>query len=179
MKVLGTVRHIARYPVKSMRGEELRSASVGLQGLPGDGLCAFVWTGLRSTFPRLTGRELPALLRYQAAYEENRARPAPRGDGPGDSAYVSLMTAATLRALSEAAGVAVDHRRFRMNFVVDGEDPPFSEKEHQPQAVQLAPGLPGASRLLRNVRAAASRSRGSPSPVAPARAPSGGSADRR
>ena len=36
MKSLGTLRHVARYPVKSMRGEELRSAPVGLQGLPGD-----------------------------------------------------------------------------------------------------------------------------------------------
>jgi len=165
MKSLGTLRHVARYPVKSMRGEELRSASVGLQGLPGDRLCAFVQTGLRSTFPWLTGRELPALLRYQAAYEETGRGPrreptvqvtTPSGErlavhsealreeierasgravrlhidyrGNHDSAYLSLITEATLRALSEAAGVAVDHRRFRMNFVVEGEGPPFSEK---------------------------------------------------
>ncbi len=165
MRVLGTVRHLARYPVKSMRGEELRSASVGLQGLPGDRLCAFVQTGLRSTFPWLTGRELPALLRYQAAYEETGRSPrreatvqvtTPGGErlavdsealreeierasgrsvrlhldhrGNHDSAYVSLITAATVRALCETAGVAVDHRRFRMNFVVEVDDPPFSEK---------------------------------------------------
>jgi MOSC domain-containing protein len=165
MKSLGTLRHVARYPVKSMRGEELRSAPVGLQGLPGDRLCAFVQTGLRSTFPWLTGRELPELLRYQATYEEAGRSPpreatvqvtTPAGErlevgsealreeierasgrsvrlhldhrGNHDSAYVSLITAATLRAVSEAAGVPVDHRRFRMNFVVEGEDPPFSEK---------------------------------------------------
>jgi uncharacterized protein len=164
MKSLGTVRHVARYPVKSMRGEELRSAPVGLQGVVGDRICAFVQTGLRSAFPWLTGRELPELLRYQAAYEDTgrgaRREPAvqvttPGGDrlavdsealreeiqrasgrpvrlhldhrGNHDSAYVSLITSATLRALSEAAGVPVDHRRFRMNFVVDGEGAPFSE----------------------------------------------------
>jgi uncharacterized protein YcbX len=164
MRSVGTLRQIARYPVKSMRGEELQSATVGLQGLPGDRLCAFVQTGLRSTFPWLTGRELPALLRYQAVYEdtERNARrestvqvTTPGGErlpvdsealreeiergsgkpirlhldhrGNHDSAYVSLIAASTLRALSEAAGVAVDHRRFRMNFVVDGDGPPFSE----------------------------------------------------
>jgi uncharacterized protein YcbX len=165
MKSLGTLRYLARYPVKSMRGEELRSVPVGLQGLPGDRLCAFVQTGLRSTFPWLTGRELPELLQYQAAYEEAGCSPrrqatvqvtTPGGErlavdsealreeierasgesvrlhldhrGNHDSAYISLITSATLRALSEAAGVAADHRRFRMNFVVEGEDPPFSEK---------------------------------------------------
>src|SRR5712692_6989643 len=85
MKSLGTVRHLARYPVKSMRGEELRSASVGLQGLPGDRLCAFVQTGLRSTFPWLTGRELPALLSYQAVYDEG-------GRSPRSEAAVQVTT---------------------------------------------------------------------------------------
>src|SRR5258707_478559 len=70
MRSLGTILHVARYPVKSMRGEELRSAPVGLQGVLGDRICAFVQTGLRSTFPWLTGRELPDLLRYHAAYED-------------------------------------------------------------------------------------------------------------
>jgi hypothetical protein len=54
MRSLGTILHAARYPVKSMRGEELRSAPVGLQGVLGDRICAFAQTGLRSAFPWLT-----------------------------------------------------------------------------------------------------------------------------
>ncbi|MEO8541229.1 MAG: MOSC domain-containing protein [bacterium] len=47
--------------------------------------------------------------------------------GCQDVAYVSVISTATIRALSEAAGVEVDQRRFRMNFVVEMGDEPFAE----------------------------------------------------
>jgi len=47
--------------------------------------------------------------------------------GCQDVAYVSVISTATIRALTEAAGVENDHRRFRMNFVVDLGDEPFAE----------------------------------------------------
>jgi uncharacterized protein YcbX len=75
MKAVGVLRHLSRYPLKSMQGEELRSARVEFNGLPGDRLCAFVQTDLRSTFPWLTGREMPDLLRYRASYQEGAASP--------------------------------------------------------------------------------------------------------
>lgn len=62
--VVGVVRAIYRYPVKSMRGEALEEAGVDWQGIPGDRCYAFVQSENRSTFPYLTAREVPELLRY-------------------------------------------------------------------------------------------------------------------
>lgn len=69
MTTVATIARIDRYPVKSMRGESLESASVGFQGLRGDRPFGFVQAGVNSPFPWLTGRECPDLLRYKPAYE--------------------------------------------------------------------------------------------------------------
>lgn len=65
MQPVAVIRHIARYPVKSMRGEALDTVALGLKGIPGDREYAFVQAGSRSNFPWLTGRQLPNLLCYQ------------------------------------------------------------------------------------------------------------------
>ena len=41
MELIGTVESLWRYPVKSMRGEELRESFVGFPGVYGDRLYAF------------------------------------------------------------------------------------------------------------------------------------------
>jgi len=61
---VGVVRAIYRYPVKSMRGESLAQSPVEWAGLPDDRRYAFVRGDNLSTFPYLTGREVPELLRY-------------------------------------------------------------------------------------------------------------------
>lgn len=66
---IGTIARLFRYPVKSMRGEELGGIAVGLQGLPGDRRYAFVQAEKRSQFPWLTGREVAEMLRYRPEYE--------------------------------------------------------------------------------------------------------------
>ena len=162
MQALGTIRNIARYPVKSMRGEELVAATLGLEGLPADRLYAFVQDGVYTPFPWLTARDAPALLRFQPFWEETGGRPrllvrTEDGDvlaadspelhaaveraagrpvhlhsdkrGNHDTAYVSLITTSTIRALAEAANVEPDHRRFRMNLIIESDAPPFSERE--------------------------------------------------
>jgi len=67
-----TVGHIAsawRYPVKSMAGERLAAAPVTLQGVAMDRWYAFCQqASARDLFPWLTGREMPALLRYQPTF---------------------------------------------------------------------------------------------------------------
>ena len=65
---LGVVAQLYRYPVKSMRGEELAEVAVSLQGLAGDRRYAFVQTGSRSPFPWLTARQTAAILRYTPAF---------------------------------------------------------------------------------------------------------------
>jgi uncharacterized protein YcbX len=75
MTTVGRIQHIARYPVKSMRGESLEQASVGLQGIAGDRAYTFVQDGLHNLFPFLTGRECPELLRYQPEWDHSGERP--------------------------------------------------------------------------------------------------------
>jgi uncharacterized protein YcbX len=69
MQSVGVIRQLARYPVKSMRGEVLTATSLTLQGVPEDRRYAFVQAASRSAFPWLTARELPDLLCYQASVE--------------------------------------------------------------------------------------------------------------
>jgi uncharacterized protein YcbX len=73
MQIVGKVESLWRYPVKSMRGEELSEAFLGVGGVRGDRLYAFSYSRAPVTFPYLTGREKPEMLRYKATYEEGKA----------------------------------------------------------------------------------------------------------
>ncbi len=165
---IGSVTHIARYPVKSMRGEALESVDIDFVGLPFDRAFAFVQDGVHSAFPWFTGRDCPEMLKCQPILGEGSwpevAVITPEGEFPltspeltaklhqwsgkraslrtdyrgcQDVAYISIISTATIRALTEAAGVADDHRRFRMNFVVDIGDTPFAENAWAGKAVTI------------------------------------------
>ncbi|MFB3920429.1 MAG: MOSC N-terminal beta barrel domain-containing protein [Terriglobia bacterium] len=71
MQSVGVIRQLARYPVKSMQGEARASTMLTLQGFEEDRRYAFVQAASRSSFPWLTARELPELLRYQTAVEKS------------------------------------------------------------------------------------------------------------
>lgn len=77
MSTIGTVDSLWRYPVKSMRGEELREAFVGFSGVYGDRLFAFRSSAGPKGFPYLTAREQRELLRYRPRYRhpDKAARP--------------------------------------------------------------------------------------------------------
>ena len=51
MQSAGVTRQVARYPVKSMRGEALPTATLTLQGVAEDRRYAFVQAASRSAFP--------------------------------------------------------------------------------------------------------------------------------
>ena len=70
MHRVGVIRMAARYPVKSMRGEAYASIPLTLQGFEEDRRFAFVQAQSRSSFPWLTARELPELLRWQTSVEK-------------------------------------------------------------------------------------------------------------
>jgi uncharacterized protein YcbX len=59
---IGEVEAIFRYPVKSMRGEQLDAAHLGWHGLEGDRRLAFRRSHDRSGFPWLTASKLPDLV---------------------------------------------------------------------------------------------------------------------
>jgi uncharacterized protein YcbX len=77
MSVVGTVESLWRYPVKSMRGEELDEMFAGYAGVYGDRLFAFESSASPKGFPFFTGREQRQIIRYRAHFRnpEKAARP--------------------------------------------------------------------------------------------------------
>ena len=157
MQVIGRVREIYRYPVKSMAGESLTSAAIGWHGVEGDRRLAFVRSGVAGGFPWLTASKLPSLITYVPLREPDGAAEklptrvrTPAGQeldlrseelrselqavhggpvellelahGIFDDAPISLITTATVEAITEESGVSNDPRRFRPNLLVDGLD---------------------------------------------------------
>jgi uncharacterized protein YcbX len=77
MSFIGTVESLWRYPVKSMRGEELQEMFAGFSGVYGDRLFAFRSSASPKGFPYLTGREQRQMLRYRPRFRQpdKAARP--------------------------------------------------------------------------------------------------------
>jgi uncharacterized protein YcbX len=77
MNTIGTVESLWRYPVKSMRGEELDEMFAGYSGVYGDRLFAFRSSASPKGFPYLTGREQREMLRYRPRFRhpDKAARP--------------------------------------------------------------------------------------------------------
>src|SRR5215470_823694 len=77
MSVIGHVDSLWRYPVKSMRGEELNEAFASYSGIYGDRVFAFRSSANQDGFPYFTAREQRRLLQYRPRfrYPEKAARP--------------------------------------------------------------------------------------------------------
>jgi hypothetical protein len=77
MSIIGKVESLWRYPVKSMRGEQLEAAFLGFAGIYGDRLFAFRSAASPKGFPYLTAREQQEMLRYrpQFRYPDKAAQP--------------------------------------------------------------------------------------------------------
>lgn len=151
---VGVVRALYRYPVKSMRGEAVEALELRCHGCAGDRRYAFVRGDNGSSFPWLTGRQIPDLLRYAPYFAEPddplrsavrvrtpagrdlpidgaelRAELAARygsgvhllqsNRGTFDAAAVSLIGAATVRALGARLGRDLDPLRFRPNILIE------------------------------------------------------------
>ena len=77
MSIVGKVESLWRYPVKSMRGEELDEIFAGFSGIYGDRLFAFKSPASPKGFPYFTAREQTKLLQYRPRfrYPDKAARP--------------------------------------------------------------------------------------------------------
>jgi uncharacterized protein len=77
MSIIGKVDSVWRYPVKSMRGEELDETFAGFSGIYGDRLFAFRSSASPKGFPYFTAREQRRLLQYRPhfRYPDKAARP--------------------------------------------------------------------------------------------------------
>ncbi len=68
MSIVGKVESLWRYPVKSMRGEELDELFAGYAGVYGDRLFAFESSASPKGFPFFTGREQRQMIRYRPRF---------------------------------------------------------------------------------------------------------------
>src|SRR3954466_7741784 len=68
MSIVGKVESLWRYPVKSMRGEEMEEMFAGYAGFYGDRLFAFVSSASPKGFPFFTGRDQRQMLRYRPRF---------------------------------------------------------------------------------------------------------------
>jgi uncharacterized protein len=77
MASIGHVSSLWRYPVKSMRGEEMKEIFAGYAGVYGDRLFAFRSSAAPAGFPYFTGRDHRQMILYRARFREQdkAARP--------------------------------------------------------------------------------------------------------
>src|SRR5437773_7622657 len=82
MPIIGTIESLWRYPVKSMRGEEMEEMFAGYPGVYGDRLFAFESSANPTVFPFFTGRDQRQMIRYRARFRnpEKAARPVNVGE---------------------------------------------------------------------------------------------------
>jgi uncharacterized protein YcbX len=95
---LGTIEAIYRFPVKSMRGEALDAAQLGLRGVEGDRRFALRRIGVPGDFPWLTAGRFPGLMQYA---------PVRRAEGEGAPTHVLTPDGEELEIMSEALAADV------------------------------------------------------------------------
>jgi uncharacterized protein YcbX len=95
MSIIGRIDSLWRYPVKSMRGEELDEIFAGYAGVYGDRLFAFKSSANHTGFPFFTGRDKRQMIRYRARfrYPEKAARPINLGEAEKLSPNINPISA--------------------------------------------------------------------------------------
>src|SRR5260370_1495925 len=88
MSIIGKVESLWRYPVKSMRGQELDELFAGYAGVYGDRLFAFESSANPKGFPFFTGRDQRQMIRYRACFRnpEKAERPINLADAQSSGA---------------------------------------------------------------------------------------------
>lgn len=164
---VGIVKALYRYPVKSMKGESVTETQVGWHGLDGDRRYAFVRGDVVSSFPWLSARQIPEMLRYVPAFADptdvkksevlvetvnGRSLPVTSPELLAElaglyGADVSLIhigrgafDSIPLSVMSTATAEALDadFRRFRQNIVIETmSGEPFAEEDWVGQALAI------------------------------------------
>jgi uncharacterized protein len=167
---VGIVRQLARYPVKSMRGEPLQVAQALATGLAGDRQYAFVREDAQNpAFPWLTARQIPQMVQYRPVFADptdvnspllvqtpnGRSLPLHSADLMYElaGAYGRLVELVrldegtfdsmpvSLLSLASVAALNADVRRFRPNILVETDSgEPFAEENWLGQAITFSSG---------------------------------------
>ncbi|HTU71625.1 MAG TPA: MOSC domain-containing protein [Candidatus Baltobacteraceae bacterium] len=118
--LIGTLRAIRRYPVKSLRGEVLDACAVFPEGLEGDRVRALIAPeGHRRAGTTYRGKEDERLHRLGSV---DGLRVVEDVEGRFmDDAPVSLLADRWLDGLSSFVGYRVEYERFRPNFFIEME----------------------------------------------------------
>lgn len=104
-RIVGHVRALNRYPVKSMAGERLSTAELDWQGIEGDRQYAFVRAANGTRFPWLTAREVPAMVLHRAQFADpSRPKTSAITVETPDGAITSLHDPLLKAHLEAAAG---------------------------------------------------------------------------
>lgn len=103
MQTVGKVESLWRYPVKSMRGEQLQEAFLGFAGVYGDRLYAFRSSAAPEGFPYFTAREQERLLQFQAKFRD----PAQMTE-PGNLKAAEAIAPGATPVYAETADIAVE-----------------------------------------------------------------------
>ena len=103
MKAAGRVESLWRYPVKSMRGEEIAEAFAGFAGVYGDRVYAIRSSAAIKGFPYHTAREKEEMLLYRAAF-----RHAERMAAPPNLAEAEALAPGVTPVYAEMADLMVD-----------------------------------------------------------------------
>jgi uncharacterized protein YcbX len=98
MSIVGKVDSLWRYPVKSMRGEELDEAFASYSGIYGDRVFAFRSSANHKGFPYFTARDQRRLLQYRPRFrhQDKAARPINLTDAESKNANPLLADLAEL-----------------------------------------------------------------------------------
>lgn len=74
-KLIGTIAKLWRYPVKSMRGEEVNEVFMGFSGIYGDRRFAIKSSAARKGFPYLNASALEQMLTYAPRFRRHSLAP--------------------------------------------------------------------------------------------------------
>lgn len=107
---IGTVEMLFRYPVKSMRGEEVGAATLGWHGFEGDRRFALRKIEDRGGFPWLTASSFPELLLYAP---QNGAEGVPSHVRTPDGKDLSLFSSELATNIAARHGTRVEMLQIR------------------------------------------------------------------
>jgi len=112
MGLIGKVESLWRYPVKSMRGEELDEVFAGYAGVYGDRVFAFTSSLSPKGFPFFTGRDQRQMIRYRARFRnpEKAARPINLAEAESSGANPISANASELMIDVETQRPVLSHR---------------------------------------------------------------------
>ncbi len=135
MTMIGTVESLWRFPVKSMRGEKLREATVAARGVLGDRAYALVDTDTGKVVSAKSAKLFPGILNCGAQF----AYP-PQGDSDIPPVHISLADGTLLRSDSADIDRALS-AYFKRNVALRRSAPDdFTVDQYHPDVEGADPG---------------------------------------